>query len=190
MDKSNVCSIDNVRAIEITKMKTENKSPSPSVTVRDATRMDLNIIREMHNLLCHNEFDNGFDLDIDVQWSYSDQFSEYILSRISNENGITLIAEISGHVVAYLVGSQSDKKGVPTCHLESIFVLPSHRRRGAGIALITRFLNWAKQKRLKRMTVAVAPQNKSAVALYKQMGFREHTLVLDQCIPEEIANNH
>jgi len=160
-------------------MKKKSSDSPLALTVRDATREDLTIIREMHHVLCRNEFENGFDLDIDLQWSYSDQCTEWLVDKISSENGIVLIAELCGRVVAYLVGSASDGQGGLTCHIESTFVLSSYRRNGVGTALITRFLDWAKLKKIQRVTVAAAPLNEPAVALYKRAGFKERTLVLE-----------
>ena len=52
-----------------------------------------------------------------------------------------------------------------------VFVLPHHRRRGIGRAMIEAALAWAVQTPLEKITLRVFATNRPAIALYRQFGF-------------------
>jgi ribosomal protein S18 acetylase RimI-like enzyme len=52
------------------------------------------------------------------------------------------------------------------------------RRRGIGEQLVRRFLAWARDQQVAGISVAVAPENEPALALYRKLGFRDQTLIL------------
>jgi ribosomal protein S18 acetylase RimI-like enzyme len=44
--------------------------------------------------------------------------------------------------------------------------------------MVRRFLAWAGEKQVAGISVAVAPGNEPALALYRKLGFRDQTLIL------------
>lgn len=52
------------------------------------------------------------------------------------------------------------------CHVEALFVMPSHQRRGIGKALLDKA-----KARCPRLTLAVYPENTGAVGFYLRNGF-------------------
>jgi ribosomal protein S18 acetylase RimI-like enzyme len=151
-----------------------------NIAVRRATLHDLEDIRKLGHLLARFEYESGFDTDIDPDWAFSDAATRHTAQRITDDECIALVAVDADEVVGFLMGSIREAKGGPTGALESMLVLPHYRKRGIGRGLVERFLDWTRRKGLQRFTVAVAPANKAAVALYLQMGFQEQTLILER----------
>ena len=58
----------------------------------------------------------------------------------------------------------------PGIYLEDLFVLPEHRRRGIGKALLTYLAKLAVERDAGRLEWSVLDWNSSAIAFYQQMG--------------------
>ena len=148
-------------------------------SVREATLNDLEPIRLLHHDLCRHEYEKSFDPDIDVAYSFSEHFTTYLEDRIAEDGGLAVVALLDENPVAYLLGSIDEGKDTSSAKLESMFTVPAHRRKGIGRMLAARFLEWANSKNATRTTVAVAPGNEAAVALYRTLGFKAHTIILE-----------
>jgi len=153
-------------------------------SVREATQDDLEAIRRLHHALCLNEREMGFDSDLDPDASFSEHFTAYLKARITENTGLALVALQDEEVAGYLLGDVDDGKDALTAHLESMFVVPANRRGGIGRMLAGRFLEWVKAKGATRTTVAVAPGNQEAIGLYRALGFKDRTLILEMRSPQ------
>lgn len=65
-----------------------------------------------------------------------------------------------------------------------VAVLQSHWRQGVGRALLSEAIRWAPTAGLPRLELFVMSKNTSAIALYKQLGFRiegsrRHAYIID-----------
>jgi len=89
-----------------------------------------------------------------------------------------LIAQVEEKIVGYImcrveVGLSSIglsglvKKG----HVVSVAVLPEHRRKGIGQALVTQAMEGMRKYNAKQCYLEVRVTNQEAVALYKKLGF-------------------
>lgn len=78
-----------------------------------------------------------------------------------------------------LAGVRSEPRGFVS-GLESMFVVPALRRRGIGAALLEQFLAWHRSSGLRLASLAVAPANHAAIALYQKAGFTGTTLVMER----------
>jgi ribosomal-protein-alanine N-acetyltransferase len=89
-----------------------------------------------------------------------------------------LIAQVEGKIVGYImcrveVGLSSIglsglvKKG----HVVSVAVLPEHRRKGIGQALVTQAMEGMRKYNAKQCYLEVRVTNQEAVTLYKKLGF-------------------
>jgi ribosomal-protein-alanine N-acetyltransferase len=89
-----------------------------------------------------------------------------------------IVAEADGNVVGYImcrveVGfsnfglSGLVKKG----HIVSVAVLPEHRRKGIGIALVSQAMDGMRAYGAKQCYLEVRVTNEEAVSLYKKLGF-------------------
>ncbi len=57
------------------------------------------------------------------------------------------------------------------CHIADLAVSARHEGRGIGTALLRFAETWAKDHRLRHLTLAVFPRNERARALYERHGF-------------------
>lgn len=89
---------------------------------------------------------------------------------VAEENG-----EIVGYIMCRIEFGLSDfgfsgliKKG----HIVSVAVMPQHRRKGIGKALITEALNGMRSYGAKQCFLEVRVTNDPAINLYKKLGFK------------------
>ena len=146
--------------------------------VREAEPGDLEDIRELHHSLCRFECNQGYDRQLDPDWSFSTAAEEYFRKRIAGGDGVALAVVAEDATVGYLLGRIDPSDSGPVGRLESVYVQPTCRRQGFGTQLLARFIEWASQRQLGKLTVSAAPGNAAAIGLYCQMGFRDATLIL------------
>jgi RimJ/RimL family protein N-acetyltransferase len=53
-----------------------------------------------------------------------------------------------------------------------LMVAEAHRRRGIGVALLERAVEWAREVGVIKLELHVFPHNEAAIALYERFGFR------------------
>jgi ribosomal protein S18 acetylase RimI-like enzyme len=146
---------------------------APEITIRAATLRDLGDIRRLLDLLRRTEYEEGYDPTIDLAWIFSAEATRRLAQSISGPNGLALVATSDGQVVGCLLGGLRPGEHVPTGEVQAVYVLPGQRRKGFGSGLMAPFAAWCEQQDLRRVTLAVAPANSSAIAFYERMGFRE-----------------
>ncbi|PAX56177.1 GNAT family N-acetyltransferase [Brunnivagina elsteri CCALA 953] len=66
--------------------------------------------------------------------------------------------------------------GLRHAHLFLLYVIPEHRRRGVGKALMQYGETWAKARGDKQIGLQVFASNAPALDLYKQLGFQTQSL--------------
>jgi GNAT superfamily N-acetyltransferase len=83
-----------------------------------------------------------------------------------------LLAEVDGTPVGFALffENYSTWRGRPGLWLEDIFVLPEHRRSGAGRALLARVAALAVERGCARIDFAVLGWNTPAIAFYESLG--------------------
>ena len=161
---------------------------SHSIAVRPATPADLSALQGFHGALCAAERVSGYDDNADPTFAESPSGQSYFLARI-NGDGLALLAHDGNVPVGYLVaGVRSGPRG-SVSGLESMFVTPACRRRGIGTALLEQFLVWHRASGLLSASLAVAPGNPAAIALYEKAGFRGTTLVIELASPARARNS-
>ena len=94
----------------------------------------------------------------------------------SMHHGRVLVAEVDGEVVAYASARLRDPRIV---HLGDLYVAPHARRRGIATALIREVAAWARERDAQALTLSVDVGNAAGRALYRRLGFREHSLRLE-----------
>ncbi len=84
----------------------------------------------------------------------------------------SLIAELDGQPVGYALYfyTYSSFLAQPTLYLEDIFVLPEHRGRGAGKALMVALFKEAVNEDCGRMEWQVLDWNQPSIDFYKRLG--------------------
>jgi ribosomal protein S18 acetylase RimI-like enzyme len=139
--------------------------------IRAATMQDLEDIRGLLDLLRRTEYEEGYDPTIDLAWIFSAEATHRLAQSISGPDGVALVATSDDQVVGCLLGGLRPGEHEATGGVEGLFVLPAHRSKGFGSGLMTRFLDWCAAQDLQRVSLAVAPANAPAIALYEKMGF-------------------
>ena len=65
-----------------------------------------------------------------------------------------------------------DKNDATRAHLVSMWVAPTHRRRGIGRELVDKIVDWARLKSARTLMLLVTSNNNPAIGFYQQLGFR------------------
>jgi ribosomal protein S18 acetylase RimI-like enzyme len=71
--------------------------------------------------------------------------------------------------------------------IDSLFVVPSHRRRGIGEAMMLRSMQWLAERGAKSIAVEVMAGNADALRLYERWGFRARTVRMLHVPPSDGA---
>ncbi len=102
--------------------------------------------------------------------SFSDPWTpSQILFEIVYRYSKGFVIEIEGRVVAFIFAMiVSDE-----AHIGDFAVDPDFRRRGLGEKLLRYFLDFAKERGVKRVVLEVRKSNLPARGLYEKCGFRE-----------------
>jgi GNAT superfamily N-acetyltransferase len=66
-----------------------------------------------------------------------------------------------------------DRDNRETARIGGMWVVPSHRRRGIGRALLQAALSWAREQGFKRVGLWAPAASPAALSLYRQAGFKE-----------------
>ena len=88
------------------------------------------------------------------------------------------VAREGGKVVAMasLIYGISTAEGGLAAACEDLIVLPGHRGKGVGTALLQYVIAEARKQGVLRLTLLTDKQNKRAQALYRKLGFVESTM--------------
>jgi [ribosomal protein S18]-alanine N-acetyltransferase len=107
---------------------------------------------------------------------YSDYFFESILRELPEA---FIIAEIDGKTVGYIMCkiefgfSNFRKLGfVKKGHVVSVAVLPEHRGKGLGKALMLEGINGVMNRKSDEIYLEVRKSNESAIKMYQKLGFQ------------------
>ena len=85
----------------------------------------------------------------------------------------------SSKVACLWMGTAIDQiQGEPYTYIFLIYVVPEHRRKGIGSALITQAQNWAKAKGNGQIGLNVFTHNHNAMAFYESLGFQSQSLTM------------
>ncbi|MBR2048488.1 MAG: ribosomal protein S18-alanine N-acetyltransferase [Oscillospiraceae bacterium] len=101
---------------------------------------------------------------------FRDPWSEKsVASELTNKLSLWLVAEEDGAVVGY-VGSQTV---LDETDMMNVAVHPDHRRRGIARSLVAALVDALKEKGSRCLTLEVRESNESAIALYRELDFRQ-----------------
>ncbi len=97
------------------------------------------------------------------------------IKRFKNSPGkIYLVGEVNKEITGFISFDNWDTKRTAHTGLFSVFIKKKWRGKGIGKILINGMLEWGKTNPVnKKISLAVFSSNKSAIALYKKLGFRQ-----------------
>lgn len=100
-------------------------------------------------------------------------------------NGIALVAEEDGRPIGMaLVSLGEDHPGV--AHLTDLYVVPQHRSRGVGRALVAEVESDLRERGLLHLSLEVRVSNTRAHDLYKRLGFSDYTVFMTKSLEERL----
>ena len=91
-------------------------------------------------------------------------------ARWSGGRSITYLAKDHG-VPCGIVAAFLDEDDTALAHLVSMWVAPTHRRRGIGAQLVQKIFAWARACHVRTMKLLVTSNNDAATKLYEGLGF-------------------
>jgi GNAT superfamily N-acetyltransferase len=110
-------------------------------------------------------------------------------ARASGDKGATFFVEDNAAAWGMAAGVQSDHDPA-TADLISMWVTPSHRRRGVGLMLVDAVVAWARQGGYERVELWVTESNSAAAAIYVKAGFEatevQQPLPSNPALPERL----
>jgi RimJ/RimL family protein N-acetyltransferase len=99
---------------------------------------------------------------------------EWIQSHLDNPGQIILVAESAGSIVGLLGFENSSRTRLAHRGTLHMSVLPEHRRKGVGTALLQSLIKWARENPVvEKLKLSLFATNHPAIRLYKKMGFLE-----------------
>ncbi len=139
------------------------------MTIRDASKADRRLLRELRDELHHELAKPAF---FDEPW-------ETVVDDVDDtiRDGVALIAEDDGGPLGYALAAvvpQTPIRG----HLYDLFVRRDARGRGVGRALIAAVAQQFKQRGVSHLSLDVAVGNESARRLYERLGFRSYEVLM------------
>ena len=146
-----------------------------NIMIEKAAMSDVANIQKLNEKLFRLEVSSGFDPDLDIGWSLSEEGGKEIEERISSENeSCGFIAKDGEKIIGYLIGrileEETGRAQSRYADLEHMFIDDKYRGKGIGRQLIDAFKLWSKSQGLKLVKVNVSYKNADAIEFYKKNG--------------------
>jgi GNAT superfamily N-acetyltransferase len=156
--------------------------------IRRGLPADLKLVQNLNHQLFKFEHDHQFypDDSFNLNWPYEETGSKYFTELLSESSASRVfIAQVDKQAIGYLAAAVTDlsyRLPSQVAQLENMFVVESSRRTGAGRALVTAFIDWAKTMAAGHLRVGAFASNHNALKFYRACGFSDQELVLEQPI--------
>lgn len=137
-----------------------------SESILEAKRIEegLGVTWQLRETPLAQSFDKGRGYDL------SARELEEIKQRLKRRQGLHLVAEAEGRLVAFL--EVEPQEWNRTAWVWNIFVDRDYRRRGVGRSLMERAIAWAKERGYRALCLETQTNNINACRFYQHLGFR------------------
>jgi ribosomal protein S18 acetylase RimI-like enzyme len=135
------------------------------------------------------EFERGLEPSLPRGEEMADAYLTFLLERCSRTAGRVLVAEVDHVVVGFVAvlarvaPEEPDEDQTPYAYISDLVVLPHHRQRGIGRALLDRAEVFARNSGARLLRVGVLSKNEPAARLYRTAGFTDYQLQLVKRLP-------
>jgi len=151
--------------------------------IRQAKTSDIERIQELNAELSKMEAEE-YDPTIDPEWTLTEEAANWYRERINQGNGYAVIAQQDEQVIGYAIGVAGSAEVFRTtdtlAELETMYLQPEHRGQGIGTKLMENFKDWTEEKDADRLRVEASAQNKGAIRFYRENGFEDYALTLEE----------
>jgi ribosomal protein S18 acetylase RimI-like enzyme len=138
------------------------QNPCEGITFRKATNADAREIARQNAIYFNDEYNENDFEDIEAE--------DMILPEEEEKRGMTsYLVEKDGQIIGKVNLQLTSKLGA----IFGLGVLPEHRRKGYGRALLLMAVEKLKEANAKEIMLQVAAENSNALNLYKSCGFVE-----------------
>ena len=148
--------------------------------IRPAVGSDLDRLVDLWRLLM--QFHQELDPRIRHKQGAEQVWRDFAKRHMAENDRFLFVAEVSGEVVAYVMGSVEPNPPVmePTTHgiVQDIYVLDDSRRQGVGTQLWLAALEWFRAKGQTDVELNVAALNPLAGEFWRSQGFADYLIRL------------
>lgn len=107
-----------------------------------------------------------------VGTAYEDKSLDILSKVYDKDRAVYFVIEVDGVLVGGAGISQLENTKDNICELQKMYLLPQARGKGLGVKMIMQCIEAAKELRYEKCYLETLPYMKSAVKLYKKMGFK------------------
>lgn len=152
-----------------------------TLTIRKATSSDLYQLQNLtHELYLHDKVYYPY---FNVNFPFEKRGIDYLKERITQPNGVCLVAELDNKLVGFLTGNQPillSWAPVRKTSIENLYIKKNARRKYIGTKLIEEFLKWSHSHGITYHTVSTLAGNINSRKFYKKLGFNELVITLEK----------
>ena len=141
----------------------------PDYTIRSGSTLDRALLVKFMQRTYQDMFERQ-------DFSHLSQTVEQYLSRDTPLWWVEHSAE-KKQIACLWMGNAIDQiNGLRHAHIFLLYVIPEHRRKGIGTALMQYAENWAKERGDIQIALQVFQTNTPALKLYNQLGYQTQSL--------------
>ncbi len=142
----------------------------PDYTIRSGSTLDRALLVKFMQRTYQDMFPRQ-------DFSHLSQTVEQYLSRDTPLWWVEHSAEKKQQIACLWMGNAIDQiRGLRHAHIFLLYVIPEHRRKGIGTALMQYAENWAKERGDIQIALQVFQTNTPALNLYNQLGYQTQSL--------------
>lgn len=157
------------------------------VRIAKATAADVPSLVEL-SLALFQEDAGQRDPFMNLNWP-NEEGDEHYGRLVAGEESLCLLATAGQTPIGYLAGYLWDGgtlRPLKMAELESMYVQQEWRGRGVGRRLVAEFLQWARRKRVQRVSVTAFAANTRAVDFYCELGFEPKSVSLEMGLEPKV----
>lgn len=156
-------------------------------TIRDVELNDYPSLAKMTVEL--NKIENAITGDRLTDLSSAENHITYLMNCLEEQGGFTLVAEVSGKPVGFLVAFHENEEGhyiVPEArrygYISDLYVDGTFRRKGIARALLEDAEQRLKANGYNKLEISALALNQVAISTYESMGYKAASLLFSKNI--------
>ena len=125
---------------------------------------------------------SAIDVPIPTHEENTRRQRELVMNALEEDPNQVIVAADAGKLIGYAMFQSEIKTPLEISHkvgyIADLYVRPDYRRQGVGRQLLESCVSGVKSKGVTDLQLRVWCMNKRAIALYKQLGFRDRMLTM------------